>query len=255
MGDQNSRVAGRPTWIGARDLEALRQQWRAVGRDIWNEGTRTGRRVLATTESALEALGRNQMEAEAARLEAVRKVGRLPADVVRTGQQIARRGTSSDPGPADLLEEFAVGRGPETRVLGPMSSISADYARAPSVQGHLRNALADWRKRDGGRGQYTNYDADFGPTQLLLDLEAANGATNVIGSARLDAERHGDRIDWSATNKMGRNSMFYGNPLSSLGIAGVPDRARPGRFGSTRQVLQFSTDLDGNPIGRPSGVR
>lgn len=253
-GDRRPQT-GRSLGTSSAELEAQRRAWGDAGRQVWDAATRTGQNVLARTRSELEALGRAHLEAEAIRREEDSRATRMAAGSARAAVQIVRPGTPADPGPGRLLAEFATGRGPERRTLEPSSALSQEYVRAPSVQGHIKRAVADWQKRDGGMARYTNYDADFGLKQLFGDLEAGNGASNVIGSARLDAERHGDRINWSAANKMGRNSGLYGNPLSKYGLPGVPDTPRPGLFGSTRQVIRFATDLKGNPIRAPSGAR
>ena len=263
MFDNRNSEAGRSVGPSSAQLGALRRTWADAGRQAWDKATRTGQNVLARTQSELEALGRRELarvEALAqAGGQAIAKVAKATYDViggpVSLAGRMSRAGTDADPGPGLLVAEFATGRGPQRRVLEPSSSLSREYVRAPSVQGHLRNAIGNWRGRDGGQGRYTNYDTDFFIPEAIADICAGNGATNVIGSARLDAERRGDRIDWSATNKMGLNSGFSGNPLSKIGLSGVPDASRPGPFGSTRQVIRFTTDLHGNPIGASSGKR
>ena len=264
MIDNRSPQAGRGLGPSSTQLGALRRTWADAGRHAWDKATRTGQNVLARTQSELEALGRRELalvEASAqVGAQAFAKGARVTYDGIpglfKLPLHISRAGTSADPGPGRLVAEFATGRGPQRSVLGPSSSLAKEYVRAPSVQGDLRNAVADWRGRKGGQqGRYTNYDADFSIPDLARDVWAGNGATNVIGSARLDAERRGDAINWSATNKMGLNSMFIGNRLSKFGLPGVPDASRPGPFGSTRQVIRFTTDLHGNPIKTPPGKR
>ena len=263
MFDNRNSEAGRSVGPSSAQLGALRRTWADAGRQAWDKATRTGQNVLARTQSELEALGRRELalveaSAQAGAQAFAKGAKAMYAPIerpVNLAFRLSRAGTMADPGPGRLVTEFATGRGPQRSVLGASSSFSREYVRAPSVQGHLRNAVADWRRRDGGQGQYTNYDADFSIPEAVADVRAGNGASNVIGSARLDAERRGDWIDWSATNKMGLNSMFVGNRLSKIGLSGVPDASRPGPFGSTRQVIRFTTDLHGNPIGASSGKR
>lgn len=59
MTGRETKATGRPTWIGAAELEQLRLQWRDAGQKIWDEGTRAGRSWLEPGQSLRRWAGRN----------------------------------------------------------------------------------------------------------------------------------------------------------------------------------------------------
>jgi len=288
-----------PRWMprllmSSAELDGLKRQWGEAGRRAYDQAIRTGRQVLARTESEIEALGRAQLEQEKlqrAQADAVRDaagravrggvstvrkgvaaagaaqvqadklrlaqdevVARSAAGAVKTAVRAVRPGSPADPGPGRLATEWATGRGPETRVLGPESSFSQEFVEAPSVRGYLREYLGDWRQREGGvAGVYRNPPdrrARFGLTEFMDDLAAGNGASHFVGTWGVRGERRGDRIGWAAENDTDTTSFFYGRPLREAGLPHVPayPRRTPRPGGRTHQTIQFSTDLDGRPL-------
>lgn len=155
--------------------------------------------------------------------------------------------TNSQPG--RLLNEWRTGTGPQERVFAPSSNLSKIFASAPSVRSDVSRSIDDWQSREGGwdrnGGKYTNYRARFGPIDYIQDAVARNPATHVVGSYRLDGDKQGDRINWKATNSMGRHSFFGGAWTENTILPRAPDVERPQRQGTTRQVIEFTTDLKG----------
>lgn len=137
-------------------------------------------------------------------------------------------------------------------MLGPDSSFSQEFAKAPSVQQHLKGYVADWRARDGGlSGRYVGPRAKravFGPDQFLMDLDAGNGASHFVGSWGVQGEARGDRIDWQADNDTDTTSLLYGTPVRRMGLPAAPSYKRPAPDGRTHQSIRFTTDLDGVPL-------
>jgi hypothetical protein len=274
----------------SEELDRLRRGFIDKGKEIWHAATRTGANVIARTESELAELGRAHLEREALQRQQDGAGSQAAAAGLRTGARLAQQGlnvvnkqaravartvvdplkrahapvveavagTPADPKPVRVVTEWALGSGPEHRMLGPDSAFSQEFARAPSVRAHVRNAInhptEGWRSRPGGwdaqGGAYVDYEADFYP-DFVKDVVPLNSASQAIGSYALDGRRIGDQIDWQARNRMGRNSLNFGHALGDMGLSGVPDMARPGPTGNTYQTIHFRTDLKGNPIPPP----
>jgi len=177
-------------------------------------------------------------------------------------------GTPNDPGAGAVLREWRTGTGPATRVFDPSSGFSQEFANAPSTQSAVQSALDFWvNRRDGGlKGmdgendhpyELSGFPLEFGPKEFVEDAHPLNGAAHVIGSARLDATLDGNTVLWRATNDMGLHSFFAGNWIDKgakwVGAPksipyGVPNIDHPLPFGTTRQVIEWRTDLSGKYI-------
>lgn len=168
------------------------------------------------------------------------------------------RGRGNDPTPLGLVVDWALGIGPEKRVIPSDTRFSQDFAKAPSVREHVGRALHDWRKRDGGviqdGGRYENYRGVWDVPRVIADTRRFNAQTHVVGSYRLDGVRKGQSIEWTARNKRGGHSATYGRVTDKMPLLDLlPNRDLPyGRpMGSVRDEIHFETDLDGSPIRRP----
>lgn len=289
--DRNPNFA-RGFQISSAQLGDLRRKWGEAGRQVYADAIRTGRNVMARTEAEIEALGRahvQQAELQQAQARAVAQataggvrrtakavsqqvqaagaaqanadslrhaqeesLRRTATSVARTAAHVMRPGTPSDPGPVRLYGEWATGVGPERRMLGPESSMSREFVQAPSVQGYLRQHIADWRRRDGGvSGTYVRPHArraNFGEGEFLMDLDAGNGASHFVGSWDATAERQGDQIDWTVENDTDLTSFGAGRILRKSGLPFWRSYSRPWPGGRTHQTMHFSTDLNGRPL-------
>lgn len=176
--------------LSSVDLDALKRQWADKGRQVYDHALRTGRNVLARTESELQALGRAELALEAMRSsqdkvvrEAAQRavqsaaakvrgglvavgtsqaqsdelrrkqdavVAQSAAGAAKTAIRGVRPGSPTDPGPGRLAAEWATGGGPERRVLGPESAFSREFVEAPSVRRYLEQYVRDWREQEGG---------------------------------------------------------------------------------------------------------
>lgn len=210
------------------------------------------RRAGGAVKRAAYATGVAVAEADRLKQAEDKLVAAATVGAAKLPLRFARPGTPSDPGPGRLTTEWALGAGPEERVLGPESSFSREFVQAPSVQEHLRGYIQDWRQRPGGiSGAYVNpadRRADFGVIQFIEDLAAGNGASHFVGSWGVGARRNGDKIDWAAENDTDTTSLFYGRPLREAGVPYVRSYPRPSPGGRTHQTIRFSTDLEGRPI-------
>ena len=231
------------------DLSELRARWRDAGQEAWDAATRLGKDIKARTSQELEALGRQQFEAAERQQAATDAVGKAVGSAALLPLRIARPGTETDPGPGRLAAEWALGSGPERRILGLDSSFSREFVQAPSVQDYVRRQTGAWRQANGIQGSYTpDTRATFGPKQFVEDGLAANGAAHFVGSWGVSGARRGEGIDWQAENDSDTTSFFGGTPLRAAGLPVVPSYARPWPGGRTHQSIQFRTDLNGRPL-------
>ena len=230
------------------EAQRIRQTWLEAGRQVWNDATRTGRNVAARTESDLVALGKELIAKQAAEQRASTDGREAPLIVA---EHMLGSGTPENPKPGDLVREWRTGEGPAKRVFPEDSEFSQRFVQAPSVARDVRRAAEGWQARPvdkgGSGGEYTNF-VRFSAPEAIEDW--GNGPASVIGSARLTGERQGDQLAWTATNEMGRKSFFAGHLLRDLHLPFVPDRRRPGPYGTTEQAIHFRTDLAGNPVRR-----
>src|SRR3712207_5021089 len=75
-----------------------RQAWLQKGREIWAEGTRIGRNVVARTEQELEALGRAGTNEAARQQQQARAIVNTVTARVRPGAGAVRPGAKSTQG-------------------------------------------------------------------------------------------------------------------------------------------------------------
>ena len=159
-----------------------------------------------------------------------------------------------DPNPFQLGFEWLTGTGPDHRYLGVDSQFSRAFANAWSVQDHLKRAVADWRDRRGGdireADRYTDYRGVFDLPEVAKDSLRPNAAGQFTGSFSLEGQRRGDRIYWTARNKSGTNSLFYGRKMKSMWPGGptAPDISAGYPGGAKTQAIDLVTDLAGVPI-------
>lgn len=73
-------------------------------------------------------------------------------------------------------------------------------------------------------------------------------AGQLVGSFRLDGERQGDTIRWTATNTISNNSFFAGNILNKAGLPSVPN-PKYGPRSDVKMNIHFRTDLNGKVVG------
>lgn len=241
-----------PAWAtgyrtSPEETQRMRQTWLEAGRQAWDEATRAGRNVVARTESELAALGKQALAKQAAEQHASVELAEAPLVIA---EHVLGSGTPANPQPGDLVREWRTGEGPAKRVFPEGSEFSQRFVEAPSVARDIRRAAQYWRVRPadkgGDTGPYTDFPMRFGAHEHFEDWE--NPQAEVIGSAALEGRREGDQLAWSAANKMGRHSFFLGRVLDKRRLPSVPDRDRPGPYGTTEQVIRFRTDLAGNPI-------
>ena len=233
-------------------LADLRRKWADAGRDAWNAATRAGENIKAHTLQDLEALGRARLDEAARQRELAAAAGRVISGVGKTVASVARVGTAEDPGPGRLLAEWATGLGPQMRVLRPESSFSREFTQSPSVQSHLRERTADWRRENGVQGVYAvpvDKRATFDLAEVISDGLAGNGPAHFVGSWDAQGVRRGDGIDWRAENNTDVDSFFAGRLLKKYGLPHVHSYSRPWPGGRTHQSILFRTDLEGRPLG------
>jgi hypothetical protein len=188
--------------------------------------------------------------------------GALPP--LRTLAAIADQFAPRRAGPTatSLVEDWAIDRPGSRRYdIGPDTDFARKFAQAPSTRSNVRRAMADWGARDGnaligryGRHEgiedgsvYGHFGSKFGPSEFVSDLLGANAPAHIMGSNTLSARRVGDRIEWKATNKMGRHSAGAGRYTDMIGLPGFAD-VTTGPGADRWHVVSFYTDLNGQPL-------
>lgn len=241
-----------------------REGWSQIIPPEWRRYLSPGEELNRRLDQAGAALGRagraiGRAAYDEARMRALDMLVGVPC--LGTAKAFVATG---HPDAAALLREFVTAEGPQLREFPYDSAFSKGFGGSETTMPSTARALAKWKARPGGLhasgGTIFGLSNTFVPVAPAMRYVPGVGVVpvriigtpeaHVIGSYAYGGRLMGDDLaEWTATNELSLKSFFADNWTKRVNVHLVSDNARPQRYGSTKQIIRWRTDLDGEVTG------